>query len=103
MIKIKRNDTVLVIAGKDKGKQGKVLKILPSARRAIVEGVNLVKKGKRRTREDQQSGLINIEASIELSNLMLLCVHCKKPVRIGIKALKDGERARFCKSCQEVI
>ncbi|MBU3958413.1 MAG: 50S ribosomal protein L24 [Candidatus Omnitrophica bacterium] len=103
MLKIRQGDTVEVIKGNDRGKKGKVLKILPRERRAIVEGINLVKKHKRRTQQDQQGGIISIETPINLSNLMLFCKNCSSPKRIGFMFLKDGTKSRFCKKCKEAI
>jgi len=103
MLKIKRNDTVYVLTGRDKGKKGKVLRAVPGESRVLVEGVNLVKKHKRRTQTDQQGGIVSIESSIDISNLMLLCKHCNKPVRVGVKVLNDGAKVRVCKQCKEVI
>lgn len=103
MFKIRKGDTVEAIKGKDIGKKGKVLKILPGQNRAIVEGINLVKKHRRQTRQDQPGGVVSIEAPINLSNLMLLCKHCNRGVRAGFKVLADGTKSRFCKSCNEVI
>lgn len=103
MARIKKNDTVMVLAGKDKGKSGKVLKILVGKDRAVVEGVNFVKKHIRRTREEQQGGIIQKESPIRLSNLALYCKGCNRATRIGITNLSDGTKARFCKKCNEVI
>lgn len=103
MFRIKRGDTVEVIKGKDRGKKGKVLRLSPFVNRAIVEGINTVKKHKRRTREDEKGGIVSIEMPIELSNLMLFCKHCNHRARIGFRILKDGTKSRFCKSCNEVI
>lgn len=103
MFKIRRGDTVQVIKGKDIGKKGKVLKILPEQAKAIVEGINLIKKHKRQTRQDQPGGIISIEAPISISNLMLLCKHCNRPTRAGFKFLSDGTKAKFCKACNEVM
>lgn len=103
MHKIRRDDIVQVIKGNDRGKRGKVLKITPQGNRAIVEGVNLVKKHRRKTREDQQGGIVSIESSISISNLMLFCKHCNRPNRTGFTVLKDGTKARICKSCKETI
>ena len=103
MLKIKRNDMVYVIAGRDKGKKGKVLRASSGQSRVVVEGVNLVKKHKRRTQTDQQGGVVSVESPIDISNLMLLCKHCSKPVRVGLKTLNDGAKVRFCKKCKEVI
>lgn len=103
MYKIKRDDIVQVIKGRDRGKKGKVLEILPDEKRALVEGINLVKKHKRRTQEAQQGGIVSIESPIAVSNLMLLCKHCNRPTRVGFMILKDGTKSRFCKACKEVI
>lgn len=103
MYKIRRDDIVTVIKGDDRGKKGRVLKVFPKEFRAIVEGINLVKKHRRRTREDQQGGVVSIEAPINLSNLMLFCKHCNRLTRIGFIILKDGTKSRFCKLCKEAI
>lgn len=103
MQKIRREDTVEVIKGKDVGKKGRVLKIFSATNKALVEGINLAKKHRRQTRQDQQGGIVSIEAPISLSNLMLLCKHCGKPARVGFKVLNDGTKSRFCKACNEVI
>ena len=103
MHKIKKGDIVSVIKGNDKGKKGKLLRILPGQQLAIVEGINLVKKHKRRTQQDQQGGIVSIEAPINLSNVMLFCKHCNRPVRLQAKILNDGTKSRICKKCNEVI
>ena len=103
MFKIRKGDTVEVIKGKDRGKKGKVLKVLPLNGRAIVEGINLVKKHKRRTREDEKGGIIPIEMPISLTNLMLFCKNCNCGRRVGFTILKDGTKSRFCKECKEAI
>ena len=103
MLKIRRDDIVFVTSGKDKGKQGKVLKVFLKPNRAIVERINLVKKHLRRRREDQQSGIVSVEAPIHISNLMLLCRHCNRAVRVGFMMLKDGTKTRYCKNCKEII
>ncbi|MBN3039239.1 MAG: 50S ribosomal protein L24 [Candidatus Omnitrophica bacterium] len=103
MLKIRKNDIVVCCCGKDKGKKGKVLAILPSKNRAIVEGINFIKKHTRKTREDQQGGIVQREASVNISNLKLFCNKCSKPVRVGMGQLKDGTRIRVCKKCKEVI
>jgi len=103
MLKIRKGDTVQVIKGKDRGKKGKVISLLNQNRRAIVEAINLVKKHKRQTRQDQQGGIVSIEAPIAIANLMFFCKSCNRPVRLGFSALKDKTKSRFCKSCKEVI
>ena len=103
MLRIKKNDTVQAIKGKDRGKKGRVLEILSSGKKALVEGINTVKKHKRRTQQDQQGGIVSIEMPIDISNLMLVCKQCNHPVRVGFKLLADKTKARFCKACQEVL
>ncbi|MDI6606339.1 MAG: 50S ribosomal protein L24 [Candidatus Omnitrophota bacterium] len=103
MFKIRKGDIVQIITGKDRGKKGKVLAMLPEGERVLVEGLNLVKKHKRQTRQDQQGGIVSIEAPIQISNLMVFCRHCNRPVRVGFTVLKDGSKSRFCKSCKEGI
>ena len=103
MLSIKKNDQVVIIAGKDKGKTGKVLKVIPKTQKAIVENANIVKKAKRKTQQDQQGGFLEIEAPIHLSNLMLLDKKTNKPTRFGISILKDGSKVRISKKSGEVI
>ncbi len=102
-IRVKTGDNVFVLSGKDAGKTGKVLAIDPKAGRVIVEGVNMVTKHKKPRGRDQEGGIIKQEASIHSSNVMLVCSKCKRPVKIGHKYLEDGEKVRFCKSCDQVI
>ena len=103
MFKIKKGDTVQVIKGEDRGKKGKVLKVIPDDKKAIVEGVNLAKKHKRRTRDDQKGGIVSIEMPMHLANLKIFCKNCGRPAKTGFKVLPDGNKSRICKSCSEVI
>jgi large subunit ribosomal protein L24 len=103
MFKIRRNDIVQVISGRDGGKKGKVLRLFPLESRAIVEGINLVKKHQRRTQQDQQAKITQIPSPIDLSNLMLICKNCSKPTRVGMVILKDGTTSRICKKCKEPV
>jgi large subunit ribosomal protein L24 len=103
MNKIKRNDTVLVITGKDKGKQGQVRKVLPKEGRAYVTGVNIVKKHRRPRTPQETGGIIEMEAPIHLSNLKVICPNCGRPTRIGIHVHEDGKKTRYCKKCKEDI
>jgi len=102
-MKIKKNDTVLVIAGKDRGKKGKVRKALPKKGEVIVEGVNMIKRHSRARREARQAGIIELEAPLNISNVMLVCNKCNKPARVGYRFLDDGKKARVCRSCDEVL
>ena len=102
-MKIRKNDTVLVIVGKDKGKKGKVRFAYPRDQRILVEGVNFIKKHVRAVREARQAGIIEREAPIHISNVMLLCSKCNHPTRVGLRFLEDGKKVRFCHTCHEVI
>jgi large subunit ribosomal protein L24 len=101
--KIKKNDIVQVIKGKDKGKKGKVINVIVATKRALVEGLNLAKKHKRQSRQDQKGGIISIEMPISISNLMVICKSCSKPSRLGVMVQKDGTKSRFCKACKEAL
>ena len=103
MARVKKNDTVVVLAGRDKGKNGKVLAVFPVKNRALVEGVNFVKKHQRRTREQEKGGVVAKESPIHLSNLALFCKGCNRPTKVGFDILKDGTKSRFCKKCKEVF
>ena len=102
-MKIRRNDTVKILAGKDKGKTGKVLKIYPKTNKAIVEGINFIKKHARKTQQNPQGGVVQKESPINIANLAIICTRCNKPTRIGFSILSDKTKARFCKKCEEVI
>ena len=91
-MKIRRNDQVKIIAGKDKGKSGKVLHVLPKSRKAIIEGVNFIKRHTRRTQQDRQGVIVRKEARIASSNLKVICPRCNKPTRVGITVLSDGTK-----------
>jgi len=103
MSKIKKNDTVKILTGKDKGKTGKVLTVFPGTGRALVQGLNLVKKHARRTKEDQQGGVIQKESPLHISNLMVVCQKCNKPTRVSFSMLSDGTKTRICRKCKELI
>ena len=102
-MKIKKNDTVLVIAGKDKGKKGKVRFAYPDDERVMVEGINMIKKHTKAKGQVRQAGIIEREAPISVSDVMLLCAKCNKPARVGYRILQDGRKARFCRVCGEVV
>jgi large subunit ribosomal protein L24 len=102
-MKIKKEDTVLVIVGKDKGKKGKVRQIMPKDNVLIIEGVNIIKRHMKPRGQARQAGIIEREAPLQISNVMLLCPKCNKPVRIQSKILEDGNRVRVCGKCGEVI
>lgn len=102
-MKIRKNDTVLVISGKDKGKKGKVRVAFPADAKLLVEGVNFIKRHTRATGAVRQAGIIEREAPIRVSNVMLLCGKCSSPARIGSRFLDDGRKVRVCRSCNEII
>jgi len=102
-MKIRKNDAVLVIAGKDKGKKGKVRFAYPKDDRIIVEGINFIKKHSRARGQVRQAGIIELEAPITVANVMLLCNKCNKPTKVGFRFLEDGRKVRICRVCQEVI
>ena len=101
--KIRKDDMVYVISGKDKGKTGKVLKVLPKKGRALVENVNFIYKHMRPTQQHQQGGFIQREGPIEITNLQVICNKCSKPTRIEFSILEDGRKVRVCKKCGEVM
>ncbi len=102
-MKIRKDDTVVVIAGKDKGKRGKVRYAYPNDNRLIVEGVNFIKRHARATGQARQAGIIEREESIHVSDVMLVCSKCNRPVKVGSRYLADGKKVRFCRACNEVI
>ena len=102
-MKIKKNDTVLIIAGKDKGKKGKIRQAFPKEGRLIVEGFNMIKRHSKTQGKARQAGIIELEEPMSVSKVMLICNKCNKPGRIGHKKLEDGRKVRFCRVCREVI
>ena len=102
-MKIRKNDTVLVIAGKDKGKKGRVRQVFPKSNVVMVDGLNMIKRHSRAGRQARQAGIIEMEAPLRASNVMLVCNKCDKPTRVGTRFLGDGRKARICRSCYEVI
>ena len=100
---VKKNDLVMVIAGKDKGKSGKILSVLSKKNRVIVEKVNFIKRHTRPSAKQRQGGIIEREGPINISNVMLICTKCNKPSRIGKKSLEDDKKVRICKKCGEIL
>ncbi|SLM27769.1 50S ribosomal subunit protein L24 [Desulfamplus magnetovallimortis] len=101
--KLKKDDKVQVIAGKDKGKIGKVMKVLKKKNRAVVENINIAKVHERPTQANPQGGITEKPMPIEYSNIMIMCNHCMKPTRVGMKILENNKKVRFCKKCNEQI
>lgn len=100
---IKKNDRVVVIAGREKSKQGRVLSVYPSRGRLRVERLNIVKKHMKPSRKHIRGGIIEKESPIHISNVMLICPDCNKPTRVGTTVLSDGKKVRVCKKCKGVI
>ena len=100
---VKKNDMVTVIAGKDKGKSGKILRVLTDNGRVLVENLNKVKRHTRPSRTNAEGGIVEKEAPMDASNVLLLCSACQKPTRTGVRVLEDGSKARFCKKCNEIV
>ena len=102
-VHVRRGDTVGVIAGREKGKRGKVLRVLTDKGRVLVEHVNMVKKHQRPTQKLRQGGIIEREGPLALSNVLVVCPRCDRPSRTGIKILTDGRKLRTCKRCGTVM
>lgn len=102
-MRLKKGDTVMVIAGRERGKTGKVLSFHTEAGKVIVEKLNMIKRHTKPSQKTRQGGILEREAPLAVSNVMFFCGNCQKPVRVGIKTLDDGRRVRVCKKCQDVL
>lgn len=102
-VHVKKGDKVMVIAGKDAGKQGKIVKVIPSKQRVVVEGVNIVKRHTKPNQKQAQGGIMEIPAPLHSSNVMPMCGKCNRPVRVGHKILDSGNKVRYCKICGEFL
>ena len=100
---LRSDDNVLVIKGRDRGKQGKIQQTFPRDNKVMVEGINVVMRHTKPTGTVRQAGIIQKELPVPAANVMLICTHCNKPTRVASRTLADGSRARVCKSCEEVI
>ncbi|MBM4140601.1 MAG: 50S ribosomal protein L24 [Nitrospira sp.] len=100
---IKKNDTVLIISGKEKDKRGRVLSVNPSKNMLLIERINIIKKHMRPSRKYAQGGIIEKEAPLHISNVMLICPKCSKPTRMSSTMLSGGKKVRVCRKCKEVI
>ena len=101
---VRRNDTVIVIAGKDRGKRGRVLKLLPERNRVVVEGANFIKRHTRpNPSRNIKGGVVEREASLHASNLQLVCPECGAQTRVGRRLLGDGRKVRICRKCEGVV
>jgi large subunit ribosomal protein L24 len=104
-MRIKKNDMVVVLTGRERNRRGKVLELQSNRERVLVDGVNMVKRHVKAGRDPKapKGGIIEVAASIHISNVQLVCSKCNKPTKIGIKKLEDGKQVRFCKKCKEVL
>jgi large subunit ribosomal protein L24 len=103
-VHVKKNDTVMVLAGKDRGRQARVLRVFPVKGRAIVEGVNFMRKHTRANpQRNIKGGILEREASVDASNLMVVCGECGKPARLGHRRLDDGKKVRVCRRCNGIL
>ncbi|MDI3481396.1 MAG: large subunit ribosomal protein [Tepidanaerobacteraceae bacterium] len=102
-VHVKRGDIVVVISGKDKGKKGKILKVMPDKAKAIVEGVNMATMHKKPSAKMPQGGIVHKELPIYTSKLMPVCSKCQNATRVGHSVLADGTKVRICKKCGEVL
>lgn len=102
-VHVKTGDTVVVLSGKDRNKKAKVIRVFPKEQKVIVEGVNMIKKHQKPRSEFQQGGIIEREAPIHSSNVMLVCPRCNKPTKIAKEISDNGEKSRVCKKCNEII
>lgn len=102
-MRIKKNDTVRVISGNSRGLEGKVLKVFPETNRIIVEKIRLIKRHTRQTGQGDKGGIVEKEAPIDASNVVLVCPKCNKPTRTGMTKLADNRKVRQCKKCHETL
>tara|TARA_B100000949_G_C13896696_1_gene290968 strand:+ start:224 stop:535 length:312 start_codon:yes stop_codon:yes gene_type:complete len=102
-MRLRSNDTVLVVKGRDRGKQGRIQQVFPRDGKVLIEGVHVVMRHTKSTGGVRQAGIIQKELPIQASNVRLICLHCNLPTRIAFRVLADGTKARVCKKCQEVI
>jgi large subunit ribosomal protein L24 len=101
---VKKGDKVMIIAGKDKGKTGRISRILPDKGAVLVEGLNIIKRHSRPNKQKNTGGgIVEKEAPLAASNVMILCKSCNQAVRVGYQLLEDGKKVRFCKKCKETL
>ncbi len=100
---VKKDDMVKITSGKDRGKTGKVLRVLPEKGRVVVESLNVVKRHSKPRPGQTEGGIIEKEAPLDISNVMVVCSSCSEPSRTGSRTLEDGSKVRFCKKCNEIV
>ncbi len=103
MMRLRKNDQVLVIAGKDRGKKGRVMKIYAAEHRVLVEKINYYKKALRKSKANPKGGIAQVEGKLDISNVKLVCPRCSKASRVGFTILADGTKQRSCRRCHEII
>ncbi len=102
-LSIKKNDTAIVLSGKDKGKKGRIISVMPSKGRVIIENINIIKKHMKPNKQYTQGGIISKEGALPISKIMLVCPKCSKPTRISNALIDNTKKLRMCKKCKEVI
>ena len=102
-MKLKKGDQVTILTGKERGKKGKVLRVLPEKNRVLVEGLNFLKVYTRPSQQNPKGGITQVEGKLHRSNVQLVCPRCSKPTRVGYQFLADGTKQRVCKKCNEII
>ena len=102
-LRIRANDTIEVITGKDRGRRGKVQRVMRRESRVLVEGMNMVKRHQKASSDLRQAGIISKETPLQLSNVRLVCTQCNTGVRVGFQILEDGRKVRVCRSCKQMI
>ena len=100
---LKKGDVVVAIAGEERGKKGKILRVLPDENRVVVEGINFLKVYTRPSQQNPKGGITQVEGKLNRSNIRLICPRCSKATRVGYQFLADGTKQRICKKCHEII
>ncbi|OEU76929.1 MAG: 50S ribosomal protein L24 [Desulfuromonadales bacterium C00003093] len=100
---VKKNDMVKIIAGKENGKTGKVLRVFPAKGRVVVENLNVIKRHTRPSQSNPEGGIVEKEAPLSISNVMLICGSCNEATRTGVRKLEDGSKTRYCKKCDASV
>jgi large subunit ribosomal protein L24 len=100
---VKKNDLVMVVRGKEKGKSGRILRVLPEKQKVIVEKINFIKRHSRPHGQQRKGGILEKEAPLHVSNVMPLCEKCNKPIRTGRRVVEGSKKARFCRKCGEIL
>ncbi|MBE9485751.1 MAG: 50S ribosomal protein L24 [Desulfuromonadales bacterium] len=100
---VKKNDMVKIIAGKENGKTGKVLRVFPAKGRVVVENLNVIKRHTRPSQSNPEGGIVEKEAPLSISNVMLVCGSCNEATRTGVRKLEDGSKTRYCKKCDASV